>query len=264
MQLKLIEKNEKAKQYHLLVKGADVPLLNALRRSVVSLVPTMAVEDIEFRQNSSVLYDEFLAHRIGLVPLTTDLKNYDVIETEADAESLKCTNKLVLDVKGPKTVYSGDLKSADPGIKPVFDKIPLVKLKKGQEVRLEATSILGNGKQHMKFSPGLVSYKNKPSINVAKNVDIDKLKDKIPQNDSAVTIEGGKVKVDDDKLYTTNYFDAFADESIVEGFDVKIAEDEFVLYVESFGQLSAKEMMSTSADALKNRLNELLSELKKA
>ncbi len=159
MQLKLIEKNDKENQYHFLVKGADVPLLNALRRGVVSLVPTMAVEDIEFRQNSSVLYDEFLAHRIGLTPLTTDLKSYDMIQTDADKESLKCINKLTLDVKGPKTVYSGDLKSSDPGIKSVYDNIPLVKLKKGQEVRFEATAILGIGKQHMKFSPGLVFIK---------------------------------------------------------------------------------------------------------
>lgn len=263
MQLKLIEKNDKARQYHFLVKGVDVPFLNAIRRSVVSLTPTMAIEDIEFRQNSSVLYDEFLAHRIGLVPLTTDLKSYDMIESEEDKESLKCINKLTLDVKGPKTVYSGDLKSADKGIKPVHDTIPLVKLKKGQEVRLEATAILGLGKQHMKFSPGLIFYKNKPFVTVGKTVDVETLKRRIPA-DSAVTIDGNKVKVDDDKLYTTNYFDAFVNESVVEGLDVSMAEDEFVLYIESFGQLEAKDMMSASVDALKSRLSDLASQINKA
>ncbi len=72
------------------------------------------------------------------------------------------------------------------------------------------------------------------------------------------------MKVDDNKLYTTNYFDAFVNESIVEGLDITIAEDEFVLYVESFGQLSAKEMMTTSVDVLKARLNELVLKLNNA
>lgn len=260
MQLKLIEKNNKKDQFYFLAKNTDISFLNALRRSVVSLVPTMAIEDVEFRQNSSLLYDELLAHRLGLVPLTTDLKCYEIIKTEEDKESLKCINKLTLDVKGPKTVYSGDLKPSDPAIKPVFDNIPLVKLKKGQDVKLEAVAILGIGKEHMKFSPGLFFYKNKPILEIAKNVDSEELSKKIPAN-SAVTIESGKIKVDENKLYTSNYFDAFLNESVIEGLDVKMSEEEFVLYVESFGQLSAKEMIITSIDVLKERLNDFVLKL---
>jgi len=245
------------------VKGAEPYLLNAIRRSAISLVPTMAIEDIEFRKNSSILYDEVLAHRIGLVPLKTDLKNYDLIKGPEDKESLKCSVKLTLKAKGPKTVYSGDLKSADPAIVPVYDNIPLVKLLKGQELEFEATAILGLGKEHMKWSSGIIYYKHKPIITVKSGVDVEKLKEHIP-NDSALKITGNKVTVDEEILNTTSYFDAFIGESIVDGVDVSAAEDEFILTVESFGQLGAKDLMIASVDVLKERLEELSEKINKA
>jgi DNA-directed RNA polymerase subunit D len=263
MQLKLIKKNQEKTQYHFLIKGIEPYFINAVRRSAISLVPTMAVETVEFRKNSSILYDEVLAHRIGLVPLKTDLKHYEVIKKPEDAESLKCISKLSLKVKGPKTVYSGDFKSTDPAIVPVFDNIPLVLLNKGQELEIEVTAILGIGRDHMKWSPGIVYYKHKPIINIKGQIDLDKLKRNIPE-DSALKISGGKVVVDEDKLYTTNYFDAFIGESVVDGVEVNTSEDEFVFVVETFGQLSVKELMTASLDVINEKLNELVDKISKA
>jgi DNA-directed RNA polymerase subunit D len=256
MQFKLIQKNQDKTKYHFLIKGVEPYFINAIRRSAVSLVPTMAIEHVEFRKNSSILYDEIIAHRLGLVPLKTDLKSYDMIKKPEDVESLKCINKLTLKVKGPKTAYSGDFKASDPAIVPVYDNIPIVSLNKGQELEIEVTAILGIGKEHTKWSPGIVYYKNKPIITIKSSVDVDKLKKNIPE-DSALKITGNKVSVDENKLYTTNYFDAFVGESIIEGVDVTASEDEFILVMESFGQLSVKEMMTTSLDVIKEKLNEL-------
>lgn len=256
MQVKLITKNKDKTQFYFLIKGTEPYILNAIRRSLISLTPVMAIEDIEFRKNSSVLYDEIMAHRLGLIPLKTDLKHYDLIKNPEDKESMKCTAKLTLKTKGPKTIYSGDLKSADPAIVPVYDNIPIVTLNKGQELEFEATAILGIGRDHVKWAPGLIFYKNKLVVDIKGSVDVEKLKENIPE-DSALKISGNKVTIDDDKLYTTSYFDAFIGESVVEGVNVSIVEDEFVFYVESFGQLSTKDMLVASIDVLKEKLNEL-------
>lgn len=256
MQLKSISKNKEKTKYCFLLKSVDSSLLNAIRRSVISLVPVMAIENVEVRKNSSILYDEVLAHRLGLIPMKTDLKHYEMIKNEGDEESLKCTAKFTLKVKGPKTVYSKDLKPADPAIAPVYENIPLVKLLKNQEIVLEATSVLGIGKEHMKWSPGIVYYKNKPIVNINAKGDVEELKKIIPE-DSALKITGNKIAVDEEKLYTTSFLDAYIGESLGGCVDVSMAEDEFVLFIETFGQLSAKEMMMTSTDVLKDKLDEL-------
>jgi DNA-directed RNA polymerase subunit D len=262
MQVKLIAKNKDKTQYTFMVKSAEPYILNALRRSIISLVPTMAIENVEVRLNSSILYDEVMAHRLGLIPLTTDLKNYEVPKSPEDEESLKCTVKFTLKAKGPKVVYSGDLKSADPAVVPINEGMPIVKLLKGQELALECIAMLGIGKTHMKWSPGIVFYKNKPIVEVKSNVNIDKLKAAIPA-ESALKISGNKVTVDDDLLYTTSYFDAFYGEDVVDGVKVSYSEDEFVFNVESFGQLSVKEMLTEGIESLKERLEELDSKLNK-
>ena len=70
-----------------------------------------------------------------------------------------CTVKLTLKAQGPGTVYASDIKSKDPEIKPMHGKMPLVKLLEGQELELEATAILGQGKEHSKYCPGLIFYR---------------------------------------------------------------------------------------------------------
>ena len=145
------------------VSGLDVKTLNAFRRTVIAAVPTMALERVTFYSNSSILNDEILAHRMGLVPLTTDLKTY-VPQSDCECKGVgcgRCVCKLTMDVKGPKTVYSGDFKSLDENVKPAHDEIPLVKLLDGQSIRLEADAILGCGREHMKWQPGLASYEMK-------------------------------------------------------------------------------------------------------
>ena len=138
----------------------DITLANALRRIIISEIPVMAIEKVIFEENSSILNDEVLAHRLGLIPLKTDLKTYNFTdECTCNLKGCgKCTAWFTLDVSGPGTVYSEDLKPTDPKIVPVYDNIPIVKLDKNQKIKLEAVATLGIGKDHMKWQCALASY----------------------------------------------------------------------------------------------------------
>jgi DNA-directed RNA polymerase subunit D len=135
-------------------------MANALRRTVISDIPVMAIEEVTFQDNSSILNDEVLAHRLGLLPLKTDLKTYNT-KSECTCKGKgcgKCTAILTLDIQGPKTVYAEDLKPTDPEITPVHPKTPIVKLTENQKIKLEAKAILGRGSDHTKWQAGIASY----------------------------------------------------------------------------------------------------------
>ena len=145
------------------IKGVDRVYANALRRFAISEVPCMAIDDVVIQQNSSVLYDEILAHRLGLIPLSTDLKGYVLPQDcscKTDLGCSKCRVLLVLNAVATddvKTIYSGDLRSEDESVKPFVDNIPIVKLAPDHEIKLEAYAKLGKGRDHAKWQPVSVS-----------------------------------------------------------------------------------------------------------
>ena len=145
------------------LEGIDRSYANAVRRFCIAEVPAMAIDDVVILENSSVLYDEILAHRLGMIPIKTDLERYNLPE-ECDCGNPlgchKCRVLFVLDAKGKDkvtTVNSGDLVSEDRDIRPVSETIPLVKLAPGQSVKLEAYARLGKGKEHAKWQPCTVA-----------------------------------------------------------------------------------------------------------
>ena len=71
MNLKILENTEQ--KYVFLIEGISIEMLNALRRIILKEIPTMAVDEVIILKNDSPLYDEILAHRLGLIPLVTDL-----------------------------------------------------------------------------------------------------------------------------------------------------------------------------------------------
>ncbi|HUK80031.1 MAG TPA: DNA-directed RNA polymerase subunit D [Nitrososphaerales archaeon] len=141
------------------LEGIDRSYANAVRRFCIAEVPAMAIDDVVILENSSVLYDEILAHRLGMIPIKTDLSRYNLPEDCDCGNPLgchKCRVLFVLDAKGKdkvSTVMSGDLVSEDRDVRPVSETIPLVKLAMGQSVKLEAYARLGRGKEHAKWQP---------------------------------------------------------------------------------------------------------------
>jgi DNA-directed RNA polymerase subunit D len=155
--IEVIESSDESVKVRL--KGIDRTYANAIRRFAISEVPSMAIDEVVILENSSVMYDELLAHRLGLLPLKTDLDRY-ILPEECDCRNplgcSKCRVLLVLDAQARDkvlTVYSGNLVSEDKEIVPIEDKIPVVKLAPGQKVKLEAYAKLGRGKEHAKWQP---------------------------------------------------------------------------------------------------------------
>jgi len=252
MELKLIQEDKKANTMLFSVTGASASHINAIRRSIIDNVPVMAIDEVEFRKNNSILYDEMVAHRLGLVPLSTDLKSY-FVQKECKCEGAgcdRCTLKLTLSEKGPKTVIASDIKSLDPKVKPVYGDIPIVKLLKGQDLEFEATAKLGVGKEHAKFAPGLAWYSFMPKITINQK-NAEAIKDKYPPQ-----IFGKDGKVIKDLAYHPNLVDACAG---VDDGAIKVEYDEstYLFFVESWGQLSCKDIVITALEQFTKKLDAL-------
>jgi len=171
MHIGILEKKDNYMRF--IIKGIDPALANTIRRIILSEVPTMAIDEIIMIENSSILHDEILALRLGLIPLKSDLDSYNLPEEcscQSEFGCNLCRATLTLDVQADedvKTVYSGDLIPDDPGICPVSEQIPIVKLAPGQRVRLEAYARLGKGKDHAKWQPvSLCIYRYMPRIQI--------------------------------------------------------------------------------------------------
>jgi DNA-directed RNA polymerase subunit D len=171
VKIEVLEKDETT--IRLAIKEADVPLMNALRRIALAQVPSMAIDEVVMIENSSILQDEVIAHRLGLTPLKTDLDSYNLpeeCECQSEFGCPLCRVTLSIDAEsteGTRTVYSGELVSENPDIIPVSDKVPIIKLAKGQKLKLEAYARLGKGKDHAKWQPVAVcAYKYYPKIEV--------------------------------------------------------------------------------------------------
>lgn len=150
---------------HIVIEFEDIPrqYVNALRRLSISQVPTFAIDDIVILENSSVMHDEAIAHRLGLIPLRTDLERF-VMPHLCDCKSTlgcsKCRVLLVLDAESQdktKVITSAELISEDEVVKPVNNEIPIVSLAPAQKLKFEAYARLGIGKSHAKWQPTSVA-----------------------------------------------------------------------------------------------------------
>ncbi len=156
------------------LSGVSTSFANMFRRAMISEVPTLAIEDVRIYDNTSVLFDEMLTHRLGLIPLRTDLKRY-ALRSECTCEGVGCpvcTATYTLSVEGPKTVYSSDLIPQDPDAAPAEEKIPIIDLGRDQKVVLEAYAIVGTGNEHAKWQATTAcGYKNYPEITIGELCD---------------------------------------------------------------------------------------------
>lgn len=171
MEIEVLERDERSMS--LLIRETNAPFMNALRRNAIAEVPCMAIEEVVIIENSSVLQDEVIAHRLGLIPLRTDLDSYNIPDEcscKSEFGCSLCRVSLALDAEakdGTRTVYSGELTSESPDIVPVSAKIPIVKLAKEQKLRVEVYARLGKGKSHAKWQPvSMCAYKYYPEIKI--------------------------------------------------------------------------------------------------
>ena len=146
MSLQVIDQNEQ--KISVKLQGMPLQYANALRRICLNGVPIFAIDTVDILENSSILADEGIAHRLGLIPLKTEFSSIDS-SIESDKVMLTLDSG---DTTETRTIFSGDIQSQDNIIKPISEKIPIVTLAPNQRIKFEAHARLGRGTEHAKWN----------------------------------------------------------------------------------------------------------------
>jgi DNA-directed RNA polymerase subunit D len=248
-EVEFIERDERSARF--LVRGLTPAVANGIRRAMIADVPTFSIDTVRFVENSSVMFDEMIGLRLGLVPLTTPLDDFE----EGD------TVTLALDVEGPATAYSGDIESSDALVHPADENIPIIELKEGQRLEFEADAVLGRGKAHAKHQGGVaVGYRHLQQVEVVG--DAGEFEEQEPNilrgviEEQAAEHAAGDAANGD--LVVTESFDNDLTNRYP-GKDVEVHDvpGAFVFHVETDGSFSVEELVTRAAESLGDRAAEL-------
>ncbi len=228
-------------------------LANSIRRAIIAEVPIFAVDEVVFYVNDTPFFDEYIAHRLAMVPLKTDL---NIAKANPDRVVV-----LSLDRKAEEdfeVVYSGDLTSSDPLIVPAYDRIPIIKMRRGQRLRFEAIARLGKGKEHAKWQPAAaVGYTYFPVYRIKKDVGCN-----LSPCEGCVEEEGDYLVIKDFTKCDG------CEEAIQEckkeeprSIEVEWRDDWIILNYESTGSLTPEEIFLEAISQLKSKFSEFLSKI---
>ncbi|MEW6295434.1 MAG: DNA-directed RNA polymerase subunit D [Candidatus Diapherotrites archaeon] len=251
MEIEKIEgKGNKAK---FMVKGVNTTFMNSLRRTIQAEVRTFAIKTVNVYENTGVMFDEMLAHRIAMLPLSSEPKYYDKEEKVI----------LTLEKEGPCTVYSKDIKSTEPEIEIVDKKVPITKLNKNQKIKLELEAVTGKGSTHSKWSPGVISFNPVPSIEASEESitpeELKELTKDCPKE--LIEVKGKKIVLNEPEKCD------LCSQCVQESrgkLKINYSKDSFVLNIESFGSLAPEEMLEQAVEILQEKAGEFKKELSKA
>jgi DNA-directed RNA polymerase subunit D len=256
MKARILEKKDNYLRFF--ISGFDVALANSLRRTMMTEVPVMAIEDVIIIENSSPIKDEVLAHRLGFLPLKTDNETYVLPDQCTCNSELGCNNcsvTLTLDSDardGSRSVYSKELKSSDPNIHPVHENIPIIKLAHGQNVRLEAYAKLGLGINHAKWQPTsscTYKYASIIRINRKKCTKCTKCIDACPKH--VLQMSGDTIRVINDEH--CNLCRECENTCPEDAISVEWRKNAYIFNIESTGALTPETIFLTAIDILKKK-----------
>lgn len=262
MKIKLLEKTKN--KLVLDISGVNTPFANAARRIGMNEVPVLAIEDVYFEKNNSALYDEIIAQRLGQLPLKFDSDKLNFRE-ECECEGEGCPNcevVFILEKSGPGTVYSGDLKISNEDVEVLYDNIPILKLGKEHEIKLEATAVLGIGKDHSKWQASISSYKNYPKIKIdrrkLKEGEIEEIIDSCPKNIFKKSSEG---KIEIKNPENCDLCKECLKETETEALTVEPDPNRFIFKVESICGLPPEKILNKSMQILENKAEEVVNKI---
>jgi len=162
--------------------------INSIRRSLVSMVPCLAIHEVDFHMGSlgsyveeesgeekeyesiSAMFNEIIAHRIGMLPIPTDAKTIEAFGDSVNDDSKQPDIMYSLHKQGPCTVYSGDLEpvNGDTSLNIPETSVPLVKLTEGQAILVYAKAKMGTAKQHAKWQTAVAPrFYQAPTLTVS-------------------------------------------------------------------------------------------------
>lgn len=237
--VEMIERDDRSALF--VVRGLTPAFANGIRRAMVADVPTFSIDTVRYVENSSVMFDEMIGLRLGLVPLTTPLDDFEVGETVT----------LALDVEGPATAYSGDIETSVPEVVPADEHIPIIELKENQRLEFEADAVLESGKAHAKQQGGVaVGYRHLQCIEVVGDA---------PEFDEQEpNILRGVIETEDGELVKTDEFDNDLTQRYP-GKEVEVIDvpDTFVFDVETDGSFTVDELVLRAIESIDSRAAEL-------
>jgi len=256
MKLKFLElKDNYAK---ILFEETAPYFVNAIRRTLIADIPKLAIETVTIYDNTSALFDEIIAHRLGMIPLPTrlDLLNFRKDCVCKGKGCPNCTVHYHLSKEGECVVYSGDLVPEDPMWAVVDDKIPIVKLHKNQRLILEAEAELGIGRDHAKWQVVCgIGYKYYPVI----EIDAEKCN---LCNACVEACPRNILEIKKRKLIIKNVEDCILCKSCMEvckrnAIKVKGDETRIIMQYETDGSMSAKDALKEALKILHKKYDEL-------
>jgi len=268
-----------------LLTDADASMANSLRRVMIAEVPTMAIDMVTIEANSTVLHDQYLAHRLGLIPLVSkNVKDFMYNrDCDCDSSCSKCSVEFELESRNTDDallmVTSRDLHiaSADDakGVEPADNGMPIliVKMGKNQELKVRATAKKGIGKEHAKWIPSSVAtFQYDPDVRL-NETDVAKLTDEqkaafaksCPTNVYAYDSQTQVLTVEDPSKCT------YCEECIrkAETFQlpdlVSISQkpDRFIFTVEGTGALKPVQIVQLAFEQIKAKITDMQAELQR-
>ncbi len=222
------------------VRPISPAFANGIRRAMIADVPTFSIDTVRFIENSSVMFDEQIGLRLGLIPLTTPLDDFEVGDTVT----------LSLDVEGPDTAYSGDLVSSDTMVEPADRNVPIIDLKEGQRLEIEADAVLDTGREHAKHQGGVaVGYRHLQRVEV--------VGDRPEFADDEANILRGVIEEDGDLVPTEEFDHDLTNRYPESELTVEDVPNAFVFHVETDGSVTVDDLVVRAVDTIESRANEL-------
>lgn len=289
--MKVIHLDEEEMEMEFDVIGVGAPIVNAIRRILIAEIPTMAIDKVHLYNNITVIPDEVLGHRLGMVPINVDprLFSYKVADGEhSEEDTLKfelkvsCTRKPNAPKDGPvpaelaysnDKVLSGHLKNVPIGkrrlyedVRPVKEDILLAVLRPGHEIDLEAFCVKNIGRAHAKFSPvSLASYRLMPQMKLLEEITGDRAHLLAKLYPGVVKVSKKKdkevAKVVNERKIMCNRNLFFHDE-LKNAVEISKLKDHYIFTVESTGALMPEVLVSEAIDVLKDKCTKFMNELK--
>jgi DNA-directed RNA polymerase subunit D len=270
MNLEILSKTDNKLVF--IVEGLSIEMINAVRRIMLTEIPTMAIDEVIILKNDSPLYDEIVAHRLGMIPLTTDLENYNLPQ-ECSCEGFGCplcqtslTCEISNDTNKPMVIYSGDLKTNDPNVKPVNPNIPIVKINKGESMIFEAYAVLGLGKEHVKHQPvANVAYRYYPKIEFddsqCKNCPDKCIVSRMCPVELYDFSNGKKPELVEDYWRTCTLCNSCEDVCPQKAIDIGWKEQKYIFSIESDGVHSFETLINKTFNVFSEKIEEFITKL---
>lgn len=279
--------------------GLDPAIANAIRRVLIAEVPTMAIEKVFIHNNTSIIQDEVLAHRFGLIPIFADPRKFMFLPTQEEGSpfpdsspqhmlefklKVKCTHnpKAPKDSEDPNELYHSHKVTTDHikwtpigeqakmfsvhDIRPVHNDILIAKLRPGQEIDVRLVCTKGLGKDHAKFSPvATASYRLLPEITLTQPV-VGPLADKLarcfPKGVIKVQdISGQRKAVVANARKDTCSREVLRHEDLKDCVELSRIRDHFIFSVESTGALSSDTLVLEALRVLMDKCSHFLTEI---